>query len=113
MADFPVGELNKVRRGDRASYDRAAIHALLDEAMVAHVGFIDADRPIVIPMIYGRVDELLYLHGAKAGRFAKAMAPGLPVCLTVTVLDGIVIGRSAFHMSMNYRSAVIHGHASL
>jgi nitroimidazol reductase NimA-like FMN-containing flavoprotein (pyridoxamine 5'-phosphate oxidase superfamily) len=113
MADFPVGELNKVRRGDRASYDRAAIHALLDEAMEAHVGFIDAGRPVVIPMIYGRVDELLYLHGAKATRFAKAMAPGLPVCLTVTVLDGIVVGRSAFHMSMNYRSAVIHGHASL
>ena len=113
MGDFPVGELNKVRRTDRASYDRAAIHALLDEAMVAHVGFIDAGRPIVIPMIYGRVDELLYLHGAKAARFAKAMAAGLPVCLTVTVLDGIVIGRSAFHMSMNYRSAVIHGHASL
>ena len=64
-------------------------------------------------MIYGRVDELLYLHGAKATQFAKAMAPGLPVCLTVTVLDGIVVGRSAFHMSMNYRSAVIHGHASL
>jgi nitroimidazol reductase NimA-like FMN-containing flavoprotein (pyridoxamine 5'-phosphate oxidase superfamily) len=113
MADFPVGELNKVRRSDRASYDRAAIHALLDKAMVAHLGFIDAGRPFVIPMIYGRVDELLYLHGAKATRFAKAMAPGLPVCLTVTLLDGIVVGRSAFHMSMNYRSAVVHGHASL
>jgi uncharacterized protein len=113
MDDFPAGELNKIRRSDRASYDRAAIHALLDEAMVAHVGFIDASRPIVIPMIYGRVDDLLYLHGAKTARFAKAMAPGLAVCLTVTLLDGLVIGRSAFHMSMNYRSAVIHGHASL
>jgi nitroimidazol reductase NimA-like FMN-containing flavoprotein (pyridoxamine 5'-phosphate oxidase superfamily) len=113
MNDFPVGGLNKIRRSDRASYDRAAIHALLDGALVAHVGFIDAGRPIVIPMIYGRVGDLLYLHGAKAARFAKAMAPGLPVCLTVTLLDGIVVGRSAFHMSMNYRSAVIHGHASL
>ncbi len=113
MAGFSAGELNKIRRGDRASYDRTAIHALLDEALVAHVGFIDGGRPIVIPMIYGRVGDLLYLHGAKAARFAKAMAPGLPVCLTVTLLDGIVVGRSAFHMSMNYRSAVIHGHASL
>ncbi len=113
MADFPVAGLNKIRRSDRASYDRAAIHALLDEAIVAHVGFVDAGRPIVIPMIYGRVDDLLYLHGAKATRFAKAMAPGLAVCLTVTLPGGIVIGRSAFHMSMNYRSAVIHGHASL
>jgi nitroimidazol reductase NimA-like FMN-containing flavoprotein (pyridoxamine 5'-phosphate oxidase superfamily) len=113
MDSYTAGKLNKVRRGDRASYDRAAIHALLDEAMVAHVGFIDEERPIVIPMIHGRVEDTLYLHGAKAARFAKAMAPGLPICLTVTLLDGIVVGRSAFHMSMNYRSAVIHGRACL
>ena len=113
MDRFPAGKLNKVRRADRASYGRAAIHALLDEALVAHVGFIGDGRPIVIPMICGRIGDTLYLHGAKATRFAKAMAPGLPVCLTVTLLDGIVVGRCAFHMSMNYRSAVIHGHASL
>jgi nitroimidazol reductase NimA-like FMN-containing flavoprotein (pyridoxamine 5'-phosphate oxidase superfamily) len=113
MDAYPVGQLNKVRRSDRSNYEQAAINAVLDEGMVAHVGFSDENRPIVIPMIYGRIDSTLYLHGAKAARFAKAMAPGVPVCITVTLLDGIVVARSAFHSSMNYRSIVIHGHANL
>ena len=113
MDSFPEEKLNKIRRTDRASYERAAIYALLDEAQVAHVGFIDDGRPIVIPMIYGRIGDALYLHGAKATRFAKAAAQGLPICLTVTITNAIVVGRSAFHMSMNYRSAVIHGHTRL
>lgn len=113
MDQYPVERLNKVRRTDRANYDRAAIHAVLDEGIVAHVGFVDDARPIVLPMIYGRIGDTLYLHGAKAARFAKTMAPGVPVCMTVTLLDGIVVARSAFHMSMNYRSAVLHGHANL
>jgi nitroimidazol reductase NimA-like FMN-containing flavoprotein (pyridoxamine 5'-phosphate oxidase superfamily) len=113
MAIYPAGKLNKIRRSDRANYDSDAIHALLDEALVAHVGFIEDGRPFVIPMIYGRVGDTLYLHGAKASRFAKVMAPGLPICMTVTVLDGIVVARSAFHSSMNYRSVVIHGLAEL
>jgi uncharacterized protein len=113
MDQYAVERLNKVRRSDRAAYDRAAVHAVLDEGIVAHVGFIDQGRPIVVPMIYGRIGETTYLHGAKAARFAKAMSPGVPVCITVTLLDGIVVARSAFHSSMNYRSAVLHGHANL
>ena len=111
MEQFPVGPLNKIRRSDRASYDAQAIYAVLDEGMIAHVGFMDEERPIVVPMAYGRIDDRLYIHGAKAARFAKTMAPGVPVCITVTLLDGLVIGRSAFHNSMNYRSVVIHGDA--
>jgi nitroimidazol reductase NimA-like FMN-containing flavoprotein (pyridoxamine 5'-phosphate oxidase superfamily) len=113
MDTFEISSLNKVRRSDRAAYDRAAIHALLDEAFVAHVGFVDAGRPIVLPMVYGRLGDILYLHGAKAARFAKALAEAVPVCLTVTLVDGLVVARSAFHMSVNYRSAVLHGSATL
>ena len=111
MSQFEVGVLNKVRKADRGGYERAAIHAVLDEALVAHVGFIDHDRPVVLPMVYGRSGNTLYLHGAKAARFAKKMAGGIPVCITVTLTDGIVVARSAFHCSMNYRSVVVHGHA--
>src|SRR5262249_11918585 len=113
MDTFEVSPLNKVRRSDRANYDRAAIHALLDEALVAHVGFADAGRPVVLPMVYGRLGDLLYIHGAKGARFAKALAQAVPVCLTITLVDGIVVARSAFHMSVNYRSAILHGRATL
>ena len=109
MEQFPVSALNKVRRSDRASYDREAIHIVLDEGMIAHVGFMDEGRPVVLPMVYGRIRDRLYIHGAKAARFAKTMGEGVPVCITVTLLDALVIGRSAFHNSMNYRSVVIHG----
>jgi nitroimidazol reductase NimA-like FMN-containing flavoprotein (pyridoxamine 5'-phosphate oxidase superfamily) len=113
MESFAIGPLNKVRRPDRASYDKAAVHAVLDEGLVAHVGFSDHDRPVVVPMVYGRDGDLFYLHGAKAARFAKAMGAGVPVCVTVTLTDGIVVGRSAFHCSMNYRAVVLHGQARL
>lgn len=113
MNEFAVGHLNKVRRTDRGGYDKAAIQAVLDEGVVAHVGFMEGDWPIVIPMIYGWAGDQLYLHGAKAARFAKKMGPGLPVCITVTLTDGIVVGRSAFHCSMNYRSVMILGHAQV
>jgi hypothetical protein len=113
MDRFEAGPLNKVRRPDRANYDRAAIYAVLDEGLIAHAGFIADDRPFVIPMAYGRIGDRLYLHGAKAARFAKAMAGGLPVCVTVTLTDGIVVARSAFHCSMNYRSVMVHGTAKL
>ena len=113
MESFAVGPLNKVRRPDRASYDKAAVHAVLDEGLVAHVGFVDHERPVVIPMVYGRDGDRFYLHGARAARFAKAMGAGVPVCVTVTLTDGIVVGRSAFHCSMNYRSVVLHGLARL
>jgi uncharacterized protein len=113
MDSFAVGPLNKVRRPDRASYDKAAVHAVLDEGLVAHVGFTDQGRPVVVPMVYAQVGERLYLHGARAARFAKALGEGVPVCVTVTLTDGIVVGRSAFHCSINYRSVVLHGEARL
>ncbi|MCG8559336.1 MAG: pyridoxamine 5'-phosphate oxidase family protein [Hyphomicrobiales bacterium] len=113
MDAYAARKLNKVRVGNRAAYDKETVNAVLDEGLVAHVGFVDRDRPIVIPMIYGRVDDTLYLHGAKATRFVKALGKGVPVCVTVTLIDGIVVGRSAFHSSMNYRSVVAHGQARL
>ncbi len=113
MSSFEIKRLNKVRRPDRGGYDRDAVYAVLEEGLVAHVGFVDEDRPIVVPMVYGRIGDRLYIHGAKAARFAKTMAGGLPVCITVTLTDGIVVGRSAFHCSMNYRSVVVHGDARL
>ncbi len=113
MKSFEAGPLNRIRRPDRANYDRDAIYAVLDEGLVAHAGFIDSGRPIVIPMAYGRIGDRLYLHGARAARFAKTMAEGAPLCVTVTLADGIVVARSAFHCSMNYRSVVAHGTAWL
>lgn len=111
MSTFEVGPLNKVRRPDRGGYEREAIYAVLDEGLIAHVGFVDHDRPVVMPMVYGRNGDTLYIHGAKAARFAKRMAKGIPVCIAVTLTDAIVVARSAFHCSMNYRSVVVHGHA--
>lgn len=111
MDTYARTNLNKVRKSDRASYDRASVHAILDEGFLAHVGFVDKDWPMVIPMIYGRIDDTLYLHGAKAARFAKTLGKGVPVCIEVTLVDALVLARSAFHSSMNYRSVVVHGMA--
>jgi uncharacterized protein len=111
MERYAITPLNKVRRSDRAHYDRAAIHCVLDEGMIAHVGFEADGRPVVVPMAYGRIGDRLYIHGAKAARFAKTMGAGVPVCITVTLLDALIVGRSAFHNSMNYRSVMIHGMA--
>ncbi|MBA5777817.1 pyridoxamine 5'-phosphate oxidase family protein [Stappia sp. F7233] len=101
----------RVRAANRADYDRATIHAILDAAIVAHVGFVDDGRPMVIPMIFGLIGDTIYLHGAKATRIIKRVGETAPLCLTVTHVDGLVVARSAFHHSINYRSAVIHGTA--
>jgi nitroimidazol reductase NimA-like FMN-containing flavoprotein (pyridoxamine 5'-phosphate oxidase superfamily) len=95
----------------RASYDAPAIHAILDEALVAHVGFAIDGKPFVIPMNYGRSGDTLFLHGSAASRLAKSLAQGIDVCVEVTLLDGLVLARSAFHHSMNYRSVVLYGTA--
>jgi nitroimidazol reductase NimA-like FMN-containing flavoprotein (pyridoxamine 5'-phosphate oxidase superfamily) len=95
----------------RAAYDKATIHAILDEALVCHVGFVHDGQPFVIPTTYARVGDNVYIHGAVAGRMLKTLAGGVPVCVTVTLLDGLVLARSAFHHSMNYRSVVILGSA--
>ncbi len=108
---YPITKENKIRVGKRAVYDRDTVHAIIDTALVCHVGFVVDGRPIVLPMIHARCGETIYLHGAKATRIVKALATGVPVCLEATHVDGIVVGRSAFHSSMNYRSAVVHGTA--
>ncbi len=99
------------RLPERARYDRATIDAILDEALVCHVGFVDEDRPVVIPTIHARVGDVLYLHGSPASRMLRAVGRGVPVCVTATLVDGIVVARSAFHHSLNYRSVVLYGTA--
>ena len=96
---------------ERGSYDRAAAHAILDEGMVAHVGMATADGPVVIPMLYGRDGDRLLLHGSAASRLIRGAAKGAGLCVTVTLVDGLVLARSAFHHSMNYRSVVVFGRA--
>ncbi|MFB6847099.1 pyridoxamine 5'-phosphate oxidase family protein [Streptomyces sp. NPDC056373] len=100
------------RSPDRASYDRDLVHAILDEAYVCHLGFVRDGAPVVLPTLYARVGERLYVHGSTGSRPLRAAGqagPGLRVCLTVTHVDGLVLARSAFHHSINYRSVVVHG----
>jgi nitroimidazol reductase NimA-like FMN-containing flavoprotein (pyridoxamine 5'-phosphate oxidase superfamily) len=116
-AQIPPTPRSQVRRVPRrASYDRAFIHQILDEGLIAHVGFaVPAEggdhQPYVIPMVYARQGDDLLLHGAAASRLLKAGAAGVPLCATVTLIDGLVLARSAFHHSMNYRSVVVLGQA--
>jgi hypothetical protein len=93
----------------RGSYDRATVHAILDEALVCHLGFVADDRPFVVPTTFARDGEALYVHGAAASRTLRALATGIPACVTVTLVDGLVLARSAFRHSMNYRSVVALG----
>lgn len=96
----------------RADYERETIEAILDEALVAHVGFAVEGQPCVIPTLHARVGESVYFHGSSASRTMRALAAGAPVCLTVTLLDGLVLARSAVHHSVNYRSVVVLGQAT-
>jgi uncharacterized protein len=96
----------------RADYGRETIEAILDEALVAHVGFAVDGRPCVIPTLHARIGESVYFHGSSASRTVRALAAGAPVCLTVTLLDGLVLARSAVHHSVNYRSVVVFGKAT-
>lgn len=113
MTNLTVGTLNKVRVAKRASYDEATIHAILDEGLIAQVAFVHNESPICLPMVYGRIGDKLYIHGAKATRMFKQLKQGIAACLNVTLVDGLVLGRSAFHHSMNFRSVNIHGTARL
>lgn len=99
----------RARQPRRATYDTEAIHAILDAGLVGHVGFIADGRPMVMPMAYGREGGTIYLHGASKTRIVAWHKDGDPITMTVTLVDGIVAARSAFHHSMNYRSAVVHG----
>jgi nitroimidazol reductase NimA-like FMN-containing flavoprotein (pyridoxamine 5'-phosphate oxidase superfamily) len=99
------------RRAGRARYDRRTIDAILDEGLVGHVAFAAHGQPYAIPMLYARRDDHVYLHGSPLSRLVGGLADGIPICLTVTLLDGLVLARSAFHHSINYRSAVVLGAA--
>jgi nitroimidazol reductase NimA-like FMN-containing flavoprotein (pyridoxamine 5'-phosphate oxidase superfamily) len=100
------------RLPERARYDRQAIDAILDEGLVCHVGFVADGQPFVVPSAYARMDDRLLVHGSAASRMVKALAAGVPACVTVTLLDGLVLARSGFHHSMNYRSVVVVGTAA-
>src|SRR3954452_1368771 len=107
-----TSEFSKVKRlPERAAYDRESVHAVLDATLVGHVGFVADGRPVVIPMLFGRDGERVFLHGSVASRLQRTLGAGIDVCLTATVIDGLVFARSAFHHSMNYRSAVLFGKA--
>jgi uncharacterized protein len=104
------GSRIRVRRlAERGRYDRATIHAILDEGFVCHVGVADPAGPVVIPTAYARHGDHLYLHGAPANAALRLASSGTPLCVTVTLVDGLVLARSAFHHSINYRSVVIFG----
>jgi uncharacterized protein len=100
------------RLSERGSYDRAVIHAILDEGLVGHVGLATDRGPRVVPMMYAREGDVLYLHGAPANDLLKTAAGGVEVSVAVTLIDGLVLARSAFHHSMNYRSVVAYGFAA-
>ena len=97
----------------RGAYDRETVFKILDEAFVCHVGFVVDGQPYVIPTNYGRAGETIYLHGSAASRMLRSLSGGIPVCVTVTLVDGLVLARSAFHHSANYRSVVMLGTARL
>jgi len=114
MAEFPITDRNRVRRlPERAAYDHEAVFAVLDAALVAHVGYVIDGQPFVTPTSFWRHGTRLYWHGSSVSRMHKAQAGGLPVCVSVTHLDGLVLARSAFNHSLNYRSATVYGTARL
>jgi len=110
---MPTARTRVVRESDRAVYDREAVYRILDEGFLCHVGFVVEGQPFVIPTSYGRQDASLYIHGSAASRMLRQLKESLPVCITVTLLDGLVLARSVFNHSMNYRSVVILGKATL
>lgn len=112
--DYATGKQNKVRQlREKAAYDREIVHGILDSALVASVGFVENDQAVVVPMIYGREGETLFLHGARKARVIRLLEQTQRLCLNVTHVDGIVFARSAFNSSMNYRSATVFGSATL
>jgi hypothetical protein len=114
MTEFIPTERTQVHRlPKRGVYDREKVYTILDEGLVCHVGFVVDGKPVVIPTGYGRKGDTLYFHGSPASRMFQTLGKGVDVCITVTLVDGVVMARSAFHHSMNYRSVVMFGKASL
>jgi len=109
----PTPRTRLVREADRAVYDRESAYRILDEGFLCHVGFVADGQPFVIPTSYGRKDDCIFIHGSAASRMLRQVKEGVPVCITVTLLDGLVLARSIFNHSMNYRSVVVLGKATL
>jgi nitroimidazol reductase NimA-like FMN-containing flavoprotein (pyridoxamine 5'-phosphate oxidase superfamily) len=109
----PTSRTRVRRLAKRGLYDKAVVHSILDEGLLCHVGFAVEGQPYVIPTLYARSGERLYLHGSAVSRMLKTLADGVEVCVTVTLVDAYVLARSAFHHSMNYRSVVVLGRAQL
>ncbi|MGE5272949.1 MAG: pyridoxamine 5'-phosphate oxidase family protein [Verrucomicrobiota bacterium] len=113
MTDRPASERTRVRREpQRGVYDRAVIDAILDEGLVCHLGFVNDGQPFVIPTLYARIGDEAYVHGSSASRTLRTLVSGVDACLTVTLVDGIVLARSIFNHSINYRSVVVVGRAT-
>jgi uncharacterized protein len=112
MERFAPTERTTLKRlPKRAEYDRERVYAILDEAFICHVGFVVEGQPVVIPTGYGRIGNVLYIHGSAASRMLRTLGGGVDVCVTVTLVDGLVLARSVFHHSFNYRSVVVFGRA--
>jgi len=109
MSFTPTARTTLKRLPQRGTYDRAAVYAILDEGLLCHVGFAVEGQPFVIPTTYVRIEDRLYIHGAVASRMLSMLRLGAPACVEVTLLDGLVLARSAFHHSMNFRSVVVLG----
>ena len=112
MADPSLARTDRTtlkRLPERGRFDRATVDAILDEGIICHLGFVHEGQPMVVPTIHGRLDDTVYVHGSVASRMLRTLTGGDPACLTVTLLDGLVVARSGFHSSMNYRSAMLLG----
>ena len=114
MSDFEKNKRNKTRSiPKRASYSKATICPIIDAAPICHLGFVDDGQPFVIPTIHARADDTLFVHGEKSSMKLKQSASGITMCITVTLFDGLVVARSLFHHSMNYRSTIVFGQGRL
>lgn len=112
--EYPQNRQNTVRQlRHKAAYDKETVHAILDAGLLAHVAFVQDGLPVVVPMLYGRSDETVYLHGARKARIIRMLADTGTACMNVTLVDGLVFARSAFNSSMNYRSVTVFGNARL
>jgi len=112
MEELRPTERTRLKRlPKRGSFDRAVVNAIIDGALICHVGFVHAGSPFVIPTLHVRIGDQLYVHGSAASRMLRTAAEGIPLCVTITHIDGLILARSAFHHSINYRSAVILGTA--